>query len=439
MSISVQDALEYVKDNDVKFIRLVFCDLFGVQKNISILPDELETAFLDGISFDASEVNGFCDVANSDLFLFPDSSTMMLLPWRPQQGKVIRFYCDIKTIDKTNYCCNSRNILRNSLQKLVQKGYSSKVATECEFYLFKNDSEGNPTKETLDKGTYMDMFPLDKAENVRREICINLEDMGLKPEKSHHENGPGQNEVDFMSADPLKAADNFMTFKTVVKVISARHGLFASFMPKPLLEKPGNGLHINFSLFKDGENLFDQDSQNFSTEVKSFIAGILSKTPEMTLFLNPLPNSYERLSVDKAPKYISWSPQNRSQLVRIPAAVGLKKRMELRSPDPAVNPYLALSLIIGAGLYGIENNLSLPKSIDANLYELKQDSKFNIEKIPENISQAIKLAKSSIFIKETIGEASFNKFIEQKEKEEKEFLKAEDKRLFYLENYFMKI
>ena len=270
------------------------------------------------------------------------------------------------------------------------------------------------------------MAPIDKGENIRREICLCLEEMGIKPESSHHEQGPGQNEIDFKYSDSLNAADNFLTFKSVVKAIAARSGLYASFMPKPISNKSGNGLHINISLNKNGTNIFKEENGQ-QAEVESFIAGILSKTREITAFLNPIVNSYERFGKFEAPKYVSWSYQNRSQLVRIPAATGEKTRMELRSPDSAINPYLAFSLILGAGLYGIENSLKLPKEINENLYTLDEEKLKDIEVLPETLEEALDIAKNSEFIRSIIGSDVLDRYIELKEIEADQYNKSIEK------------
>ena len=417
MTYAVKEVLQFIKENDVKFIRLAFCDLFGIQKNISIMPNELERAFKEGVSFDASAIKGFADVSKSDLLLFPDPTTLSVLPWRPQQGRVVRFFCDIRTPEKEKFIYDSRDILRNTIKKCMAKGYTPYIGTECEFYLFKTDEEGEPTMITQDKG-----------ENIRREICLCLEEMGISPESSHHEQGPGQNEIDFKYSDSLTAADNFITFKSVVKAIATRNGLFASFMPKPIADKSGNGLHINLSLSKNGTNVFENNKWE-KENVQSFIAGILSKAKEITAFLNPLVNSYERFGKFEAPKYISWSHQNRSQLIRIPAATGEKTRMELRSPDSAINPYLAFSLIIGAGLYGIENSIKLPEAINENLYTASEEILSNIDTLPESLEEALNIAKNSEFIKDIIGQEVLDRYIEIKEKELREILNAEDKEM----------
>ena len=427
MTYAVREVIQFIQENDVKFIRLAFCDLFGTQKNISIMPNELERAFKEGISFDASAIKGFTDVSKSDLLLFPDPNTLSVLPWRPQQGRVVRFFCDIRTPEKEKFIYDTRDILKNMIKKCMLNGYTPFIGTECEFYLFKTDEEGQPTMITHDKGGYFDIAPIDKGENIRREICLCLEEMGISPESSHHEQGPGQNEIDFKYSDALTAADNFITFKSVVKVIAARNGLFASFMPKPIADESGNGLHINLSLSKNGDNIFKNNNKYEQENVQSFIAGILSKVKEITAFLNPLDNSYERFGKFEAPKYISWSHQNRSQLIRIPAATGEKTRAELRSPDSAINPYIALSLIIGAGLYGIENSIKLPEAVNENLYTVSDDILKNIDKLPENLEEALSIAKNSEFIKNIIGEEVLERYIELKESEIRENLNADYK------------
>ncbi len=436
MTNTENDVLKFVKENDVKFIRLGFCDLFGTQKNISIMPDELPFAFEHGISFDASAIKGFNDVTKSDLLLFPDSSTLTVLPWRPEPGRVVRFYCDIKNPNKSNFTHDSRFILKQVIERCKNMGYVCKIGAECEFYLFKTDENGEPTQNTLDNGGYLDILPLDKGENIRREICLYLEEMGLKPETSHHEQGPGQNEIDFKFSDALSCADNLLTFKSVVKAIASRNGLFASFMPKPILEQSGSGLHVNISLSQNGFNIFKNENNQHSKVAESFIAGILTKVPEITLFLNPITNSYERFGKFEAPKYVSWSHQNRSQLIRIPAATGKKVRMELRSPDPAINPYLAFALIIGAGLYGIENELTLPIALNLDLYKADKNITEKLTLLPSSLDMAISLTENSQFVKDIIGDEMLQKYISIKKEEVILFSKTENKEKFYKEKYF---
>ncbi len=436
MNSTVKEVLEFVIENDVKFIRLAFCDLFGRQKNISIMPHELEGAFETGISFDGGAIDGFSGVVESDLFLFPEAETLTILPWRPQQGRVVRFYCAIKNPDGTAYNCDTRTILKNVMGDCEKEGYLCNIGAESEFYLFKTDENAEPTLQPFDNGGYMDIAPLDKGENVRREICLYLEEMGIKPESSHHERGPGQNEIDFIFSDALSCADNLLTLKTVVRTIATRNGLFASFMPKPLSGKSGSGLHTNVSLFKNGSNVFKNITEGHSKEAESFIAGVLEKTPEITAFLNPLTNSYERFGHLEAPKYVSWSHQNRSQLIRIPAAQGNKVRMELRSPDPAMNPYLGFALIIAAGMDGIKKSLSLSKEVNEDLYEADESVTASLQKLPSSLGEALDLCESSKFIRDVLGDDVVKKYCAQKRLEQEAFLRAGDKQDFYFNSYF---
>lgn len=436
MNTTVSEVLEFVEENDVKFIRLGFCDLLGVHKNISIMADELLSAFERGVSFDAHAIKGFCNDARSDLLIFPDPATLTVLPWRPGSGRVARFYCDIKNPDGTLFLRDGRTLLKQVIKRGEEMGYVCKVGAECEFYLFKTDEDGEPTKVTLDKGGYLDIAPLDRGEDIRREICLTLEEMGIKPETSHHEQGPGQNEIDFKFGNALESADNLLTFKSVVKSIAARNGQYASFMPKPIQDSAGSGLHVNLSLTQNGFNIFKNADEGHSREAESFIAGILAKIQEITLFLNPLANSYERFGEYEAPKYVSWSHQNRSQLIRIPAAMGEKVRMELRSPDPSLNPYLALTLIISAGLDGIENDMALPPSVDADLYTADENVTQELAQLPVSIDKAIISAEKSDFVKRVLGEGLHSEFLAIKKAEASEFALAKDKNVFYTERYF---
>ena len=350
MMYTAQEVFDFVREEDVKFIRLAFCDVNGKQKNISIMPDELPRAFSDGISFDASAIKGFGDEVGSDLLLFPVPSTLNILPWRSSHGNVIRMFCSMKYPDGTQFEKDSRMILQRAVDAAAAKGVSVQFGAEFEFYLFNTDEKGMPTDEPFDRAGYMDVAPEDRGENARREICLTLLEMGIKPESSHHEEGPGQNEIDFRYSDPVISADNAVTFRGVVNTVAARNGLCADFSPKPLENRSGNGMHINISVrSEDGGDALPQ-----------VIAGILSHISDMTVFLNTIEDSYLRFGSNKAPRYISWSSENRSQLIRIPAAEGEYRRAELRSPDPACNPYLAFALIIYAGLDGIRQDMALP-------------------------------------------------------------------------------
>ncbi|MCL2261117.1 MAG: glutamine synthetase family protein [Fibromonadales bacterium] len=410
MNSTVQEVLGFVKENDVKFIRLGFCDIFGTQKSIQIMASELEYAFENGISFDAHAIIGFRDIVHSDLLLFPDPVTMVVLPWRPGPGRVMRFFCDIRNPDGSVFSKDCRFVLKRVVERAQKMGYSCKMGAECEFYLFKLDENGKRTTP-LDNGGYLDIAPLDKGQDIRREICLTLEEMGIQPETSLHEYGPGQNEIGFKFSDALECADNLQTFKTVVKTIAARNGLDASFKPKPLAKAAGNALHINLSLAKDGVNVFKNAKDGHSKIAESFIAGILAKTPEITLFLNPIENSYERFGEFEAPKYVSWSHQNRSQLVRIPAAIAEKVRMELRSPDTALNPYIAFALILSAGLDGIENKLPLPPAVDADLYTADESITKSLTPLPNSFEKSMSLAAHSAFAKGVLGDELFAQYV----------------------------
>ncbi len=395
MKYSKEEVMQYVQEEDVKFIRLAFCDVFGKQKNISIMPEELPRAFEYGIAFDASAIAGFGDETHSDLLLHPNPETLMLLPWRPEHGKVVRMFTSISYPDGTPFECDTRSLLKKAVEKAQKAGYAFAFGAEQEFYLFELDEKNKPTKIPYDDAGYMDLAPEDRGENIRREICLTLEQMGIRPESSHHEEGPGQNEIDFRYSDPLTAADNTMTFQTIVKIVARRNGVFVDFSPKPLENEPGNGFHINVSV-KPSDN---------SENLRYMIAGVLDKVTDMTVFLNPTEDSYKRFGMDKAPGYVSWSSENRSQLVRVPAAIGEYRRAELRSPDPMANPYLAFTLIIYAALNGLENKLDLPEAANINLYKADTETLTKFKKLPSSLCDACKAAATSDFIKEHIPAA----------------------------------
>lgn len=388
MNYSAQEVIQYVNEEDVKFIRLTFCDVYGRQKNISIMPSELPRAFEYGIAFDASSIDGFGDEMHSDLFLRPDPETLSVLPWRPEHGRVVRMFCTISKPGGEVYECDTRNVLKKAIQDAKDMGIEFYFGSELEFYLFKLDENGKETKEPYDNAGYMDLAPADRGENIRREICLNMEKMGMSPESSHHEEGPGQNEIDFRYSNPLTAADDSMAFKTLVRTIAYRNGLYADFSPKPLQNKPGNGFHINLSV-KDDEGHF---------KLTQVLAGIMEHIEQITVFLNPVENSYERFGNEKAPRYISWSSENRSQLIRIPAASGEYRRAELRSPDPMANPYLAYALLIYAGIYGIENDLTLPPAADINFFKANKNDARKYKELPESLKEAKAVALKSEFV-----------------------------------------
>ena len=395
MKYTPEEVIQFVKEDAIKFIRLAFCDVYGKQHNVAIMPSELKRAFEYGIAIDASAIDGFGGGIRSDLLLRPDASTLIQLPWRPEQGKVVRMFCEITYPDGRLFERDTRSLLKKAVAEAAQKGYAFAFGAEMEFYLFQLDEHGAPTKLPYDQAGYMDIAPEDKGENIRREICLTLEQMGICPESSHHESGPGQNEIDFRYSDPLTAADNAVTFHTVVRTVAARSGLYADFSPKPLSDRDGNGMHINISA-KDRRD---------SDLLPCVIAGILEKAEEMTLFLNPCEQSYRRLGHDKAPRYVTWSAENRAQLIRVPAAIGEYRRAELRSADPTANPYIAYALLIYAGLYGIENALQLPPASDFNLYAAAAGTLSSFRKLPASLYEAVAIASASAFVRAHLPES----------------------------------
>ena len=399
MKYSINEVKQFVKEEDVKFIRLAFCDIYGKQKNISILPGELDRAFNYGIAFDASAVDGFGGDVHSDLMLRPDPSTLSVLPWRPEHGRVVRMFCDVLYPDGTQFECDVRSMLRKAEDMAKKDGISFVFGNEMEFYLFKTDDDGKALNEPYDNAGYMDIAPEDKGENVRREICLTLEQMGIIPESSHHEEGPGQNEIDFRYSSPLTAADDAVTFKAAVKTVAARNGLYADFSPKPLEGKPGSGMHINISVKGRDENLLPY-----------VLSGMLDRISEMTVFLNPSEQSFKRFGSQKAPLYITWSSENRSQLIRIPAAFGEYTRAELRSPDPGANPYIAYTLLIYAGLMGIKEHKELPPPADINLYSASAEQLKRYHTLPRSLSEARQKALKSEFISKYLPQTLINSY-----------------------------
>lgn len=392
---SKSEVMEFVKEEDVKFIKLAFSDVFGKQKNVSITDNELARAFQTGIAIDASAIRGFGDETKSDLFLHPDPSTLSILPWRPEHGRVVRMFCDITYPDGTPFECDSRLILKNAIKTAEERGLSFSFGSELEFYLFKLDENGNKTEEPYDNAGYMDVAPEDKGENIRREICLTLEQMGIYPESSHHEEGAGQNEIDFKYGDPLSAADNAITFRQVVSAVAFRNGLYADFSPKPVENSAGNGFHVNFSV----------KATNGADVMANAIAGVLNRTQDCTVFMNNTENSYKRFGVNKAPKFIAWSKENRSELIRIPAASGDYKRAELRSPDPLANPYIAFALIIYSAIEGINGNEELPAPADFNMYKADEEILKKYKKLPETLKDAKQKASVSKFIEKYLPKA----------------------------------
>ena len=419
---SKEDIMRMVEEEDVEFIRLQFTDIFGMLKNVAITASQLEKALDNRCMFDGSAIEGFVRIDESDMYLYPDLDTFEVFPWRPQQGKVARFICDVYNPDGTPFSGDPRYVLKRAVKRAQDMGYVLNVGPECEFFLFHTDEEGRPTTSTHEMAGYFDVSPIDLAENVRRDIVLNLEEMGFQVEASHHEIAPAQHEIDFQYTDALRAADNIITFKMAAKTIAKRHGLHATFMPKPKEGINGSGMHINMSLSKDGHNIFhDPDGKmGLSKEAYYFIGGIMKHMKGVTLIMNPLVNSYKRLVPGyEAPCYIAWSATNRSPLIRIPASRGEETRVELRSPDPAANPYLALAVCLAAGIDGIRNKIEPPEEVPENVYELKEEEKASrgIESLPADLHAAICELQKDAFIKEVLGEHISSKLIEAKEAE----------------------
>lgn len=387
-----EDVLTFVEEEDVKFIRLAFVDIFGKQKNIAIMPGELKRAFSEGIPFASSNIDGFKDYVLSNLYLHPDPSTLSILPWRPSNGRVVRMFCNVTYPDGTPFEGDSRSILQAAIEYASKNGVNCTFGNESEFYLFKTDDEGRPTKEPFDEAGYLDIAPEDKGENVRREICFTLSDMGIVPESSHHEAGPGQNEVDFRYSDPLTAAEDALTLRAVIKTIAMRNGLYADFSPKPLEEHSGNGMHINIMVHAmDGED-----------KLRAFMAGILRHIEEITFFLNPTEESYRRFGEKKAPVYISWSSESRNQLIMIPECSQERRHLKLRSPDSGSNPYIAYALLIYAGLDGVLNEMDPGEPTNLDLAD--SSSHTGLKKLPLSLDAARDKALNSAFVRGILGD-----------------------------------
>lgn len=432
LTAAQQETLKFVEENDIKFIRLAFCSLRGTMKNVAIMADRLPIAFAQGIRIDAPAVTGNARERNRELVLFPNPETLTILPWRSQQGcRVARFYCDIKTTDGKPYGGDCRALLRDTMMEVAKAGYTCRVNTECEFYLFELDENGHPTKIPHDMAGYMDVAPEDKGENIRREICLTLEDMSIIPESSHHETGPGQNEIDFHAGDAMSACDCLVTFKNVVKAVAERNGLYASFMPKPIGGEAGSGLCIHLGLYRDGEPV---------PECANFLAGILKRIPELTLFMNPITNSYQRYLLRDTSPYVSWRQNDRFHMASvIYNHNGLMTDLELRAPDPAVNPYLACLLLIRAGLEGIRNQEKLPPATEFSPIFAKPHQLATLPHIPESLREAADLASRSAFLKGILEPEILQNYIDRGIQDSKAYLQADSKEEFEKNRYFYKM
>jgi glutamine synthetase len=422
MGLTKEDVLQIVKEKGVKFIRLQFTDIVGQLKNVAITAEQLPKALDGELMFDGSSIEGFVRIEESDMYLRPDLDTFVIFPWRPHEGGVARLMCDVYNPDGTPFHGCPRCQLKKMINLAAKEGYTMNAGPEAEFFLFHTDSDGAPTLHTHDQGSYFDLAPTDLGENARRDMVLCLEEMGFEIEASHHEVAPGQHEIDFKYSDALTTADSLATFKFVVRAIAQRHGLHATFMPKPIAFINGSGMHTHLSLFKDGENAFHdpEAADGLSKICRQFIAGLLENAKGYTAVTNPLVNSYKRLVPGyEAPVYIAWSYRNRSPLVRVPARRGIGTRVELRSPDPSCNPYLAMAVMLRAGLDGVLRQLEPPGSVDINIYAMTEREKndYGIERLPGNLYEAVRELDRSPVIKEALGEHIYKRFREARLKE----------------------
>ena len=421
-----EDIVREVKEKDVHFIRLQFTDIFGQLKNVAITASQLDRALSNEVTIDGSSIEGFLRIEESDMRLFPDLDTFTLLPWRSEDDRVARLICDVHLPNGMPFEGDPRQVLKRALKKADDMGFEFMVGPECEFFLFHTDEKGDPSTTTADQAGYFDLGPLDHGEEVRRDICLALEAMGFEIEASHHEVAPGQHEIDFKYADALKTADNIISFRLAVKTLARRAGLHATFMPKPIFGINGSGMHTNMSLFKDGKNIFfdEQDPKGLSREAYSFIAGILAHIRGITAVANPLVNSYKRLVPGyEAPCYLAWSSVNRSVLIRVPAGRGQSTRLELRSPDPSANPYLALALCLTAGLDGIQKGMEPPKETPENIYAMSDAQRLakGISSLPGSLRDALNELREDSLMLHALGKLVADHYIEGKEREWDEY------------------
>lgn len=420
-----EDFLHFIEDNDVKFIRLQFTDICGVMKNIAVNESNIENV-LDGALFDGSSVEGFARVEESDMLLVPDIETVNMIPWRPQQGRVARLISDVCLPDGSQFEGDPRYILKRVLQSAADAGYSFNIGPELEFFLFHTDDEGLPTIKTHDTAGYFDLAPIDLGEDARREICLVLEDMGFLIDASHHEIAPGQHEIDFRFDEALLTADNIMTFKMVVKIIAQKHGLHATFMPKPLKDDAGSGMHINMWLYQDGRDAFkdDEDPLGLSKDAYYFIGGIFKHINGITALANPLVNSYKRMMPgNEAPSYASWARSIRSPLIRIPKIIKGDTQIELLSPDATCNPYLTLAALLAAGIQGIQQKISPPPEAVKDPVDMtvQERESAGIKRLPENLGQALDAFEADTFLRDTLGEHAFSRYLSVKRAEWEEY------------------
>ncbi len=414
-----EDVLREAEDRGVEFVMLQFTDIMGLVKNVSIPTKQLERALRGELMFDASSIEGFVRIEESDMYLRPDPQTFVILPWQRGSGVTARLICDIHNPDGTHFSGCPRYILKRSMQRAEAMGYSLMAGPEPEFFLFYPDEDGRPTTKTNDQASYFDLSPVDRGEAARNDMVLTLQQMDFQIEASHHEVAPGQHEIDFHYADALTTADNITTFRSVVRIIAMKHGLHATFMPKPIFGINGSGMHTHQSLFRNGDNVFfdPEGIYGLSETALQYIAGSLEHARSFTAITNPLVNSYKRLVPGyEAPAYVAWSARNRSPLIRIPDSRGEGTRMELRSPDPSCNPYLALAVMLSAGLDGIERALTPPDPISENIYEmsLAERRERNISTLPGNLSEALDYLEANPLMREVLGDHIFFRFLDAK-------------------------
>ncbi len=437
-----QDIIRMVEEEDVEFIRLQFTDMYGTFKNLAITRSQLEKALDNRCIFDASSIEGFVRIEASDMYLHPDLDTFVIFPWRPQQGKVARIICDIYRPDKTPFEGDPRYILKRTVAEAEKLGYQLDVGPECEFFLFHTDEEGRPTTVSHERAGFFDLGPVDLGENARRDMVLTLEEMGFEIESSHHEVAPAQHRIDFRYDEALATADNIMTFKLAVRTIARRFGLFASFMPKPKYGDNGSGMHINMSVVKDGKNIFADpaDKRGLSREAYYFIGGLMKHMRAMTAVTNPLVNSYKRLVPGfEAPIHITWSESHRRPLIRIPVERGESTRIELRCPDPAANPYLALAVCLSAGLDGVKNQILPPEPVGTSVMEMsiEEQRALKIQTLPATLNEAVdELEKDSLLCK-VLGEHISRKYVEEKRAEWEDYCKQVTE--WEIDNYLYRI
>ena len=416
-----KDIIRMVQEEDVEFIRLQFTDILGDLKNVAVTTSQLEKVLDNRYMFDGAAIEGFAGAAESDLYLYPDLDTFVIFPWRPQQGKVARFMCDIYYADRTPFEADPRQILKRVIREAGEMGYTFDVGPECEFFLFQLGDNGEPTTNSSEKAGYFDVSPLDQGENARREMVMTLEDMGFEIETSQHEAAPAQHEIDFRYADALTTADRIMTFRMVVRTIARRHGLHATFMPKPREGINGSGMHINMSLSRDGKNLFAAgDGGGISETAKKFMAGVLNYAYGMSVLTNPLVNSYKRLVPGyEAPIYTGWTTRQRSPFIRVPSARGENTRIELRSPDACGNPYLILAVCLVADLAGIREGMELPDEVTKDVAAMDEEEKkrCGVERLPRDLKESIEAMEKSTLIRTILGDVVFNAYLQKKRKE----------------------